>query len=169
MSDLYEFFKSMTIFTNPVWKSWLLLTKLGACITISRRSVSTKALTFWIQGKQVPEMSLRINTVCNFQTMESAVKLNRLLLKFLILCHVDIQKISLEDNQKQPPEVFCKISCSSNFTGRQLCWSLFLIKLEGWGLHFYQKEIPTQLLSCKICEICKNTYFEGHLCTTASG
>ena len=24
MSDLYEFFKSITIFTNPMWKSWLL-------------------------------------------------------------------------------------------------------------------------------------------------
>ena len=138
MSDLYNFFKSVTIFRNMMWTSWLLLTKLGACITISR-SMSTKAQTFLLQGKEIPETSLRINSVCNFQTMKSAVELKRLLLKFLILCHVDIQKISLEDNQKQPPEVFCKISCSSNFTGRQLCWSLFLIKLEGWGLHFYLK------------------------------
>ena len=115
MSDLYEFFKSMTIFTNPMWKSWLLLKKLGVCITISSRSVSTQAQTFLLQGKEIPETSLRINTVCNFQTMKSAVELNRLLLKFLITCHMDIQKISLEDNQKQPPEVFCEISCPYKF------------------------------------------------------
>ena len=74
--------------------------------------MSTKAQTFLLQGKEIPETSLRINSVCNFQTMKSAVELKRLLLKFLILCHVDIQKTSLEDNQKQPPEVFCKISCA---------------------------------------------------------
>ena len=42
--------------------------------------------------------------------MESAVELNRLLLKFLILCYVDIQESSREDNQKQLPAVFLKIS-----------------------------------------------------------
>ena len=30
------------------------------------------------------------------------------------------------------------------------------------------KESPTQLLSCEICEIVKNTYFEQHLRTTTS-
>ena len=80
MSDLYEFFKSVTIFTNLMWKSWLLLTKLGVCITINSRSVSTKkAHTFLLQGKEIPEMSLRINTVCSFQNMKSAVELNRLI------------------------------------------------------------------------------------------
>ena len=69
--------------------------------------MSTKAHTFLLQGKEFPEMSLRINTVCSFQNMKSAVELNRLLLKFQILCYVDIQKNSLEDNQKQPSEVFC--------------------------------------------------------------
>ena len=77
--------------------------------------MSTQAQTFLLQGKEIPETSLRINTICNFQTMKSAVELNRLLLKFLITCHMDIQKISLEDNQKQPPEVFCEISCPYKF------------------------------------------------------
>ena len=31
-----------------------------------------------------------------------------------------------------------------------------------------QKETPTQVFFCKICEIFKNTYFEEHLRTTAS-
>ena len=38
-----------------------------------------KAHTFLLQGKEIPEMSLRINTVCSFQNMKSAVELNRLI------------------------------------------------------------------------------------------
>ena len=45
----------------------------------------------------------------------------------------------------------------ANYTGKQLCWSLFLIKLQALGL-----------FSGEICRIFKNTYFEEHLQTTAS-
>ena len=34
---------------------------------------------------------------------------------------------------------------------------------------FLKKKTPTQVLSCEICEIFKNTFFEEHLQTTASG
>ena len=47
----------------------------------------------------------------------------------------------------------------SNFTGKHLCQSFFLIKLQSWTLQFYRKETPTQVFSCKICEIFKNTCF----------
>ena len=33
---------------------------------------------------------------------------------------------------------------------------------------FYQKVTPTQIFSCEICEIFKNTYFERHLRKTSS-
>ena len=36
------------------------------------------------------------------------------------------------------------------------------------GLHLYQKETPTKVLSCEIFEIYKNTYFEEPLRTLAS-
>ena len=36
------------------------------------------------------------------------------------------------------------------------------------GLQLYQKQTPTQVLSCEYCEIFKNTYFEEHLQTAAS-
>ena len=45
--------------------------------------------------------------------------------------------------QKQPPGVFCKKRCCknvANFTGKHLCWSLFLIKLQTFrpsGLQLY--------------------------------
>ena len=35
------------------------------------------------------------------------------------------------------------------------------------GLQLYQKEAPTQVLSCEIHEIFKNTYFEKYLRMTA--
>ena len=37
----------------------------------------------------------------------------------------------------------------ANFTGKHLCWSLFLI------------ETPTQVFSCKICEIFKNFFLQN--------
>ena len=54
-----------------------------------------------VQVKEAPRGSLRINTVCNFKAMKSVVELNRLLLKFLLLCHgVVIQKGYCGDKAK---------------------------------------------------------------------
>ena len=68
--------------------------------------------------------------------------------------------VKIRDNwQKQPPEVFCKKSVPKNFItflAKHLRWSLYLIKLQAW-------ETPTQVFSCKICEIFKNIYFDEHL------
>ena len=69
--------------------------------------------------------------------------------------------------QKQPQEVHCKKSALKNFvnlTGKQLCWSLFLIKLQTRRM--YWQETPTQVFSCEICKIFNNTYFKEHLRTT---
>ena len=38
------------------------------------------------------------------------------------------------------------------FTGKHLCWNLFLLKLQAW-------RPPTQVFSCKYCEIFKSTCF----------
>ena len=35
-------------------------------------------------------------------------------------------------------------------------------------MQLYQEETPTQVFSCEICKIFKNTYFEEHLRTAAS-
>ena len=40
--------------------------------------------------------------------------------------------------------------------------------MQPLSLQLFKKETPTQVFSCKICEIFKNTYFEEHLQTTAS-
>ena len=49
----------------------------------------------------------------------------------------------------------------TNFSGKHLCWSLFLIK--ALGLQLYEKETPIQGFSCDIYESFKNAYFEEHL------
>ena len=49
---------------------------------------------------------------------------------FLILLYFSQEP---RETQKQPPEVLCKKSVLKNFTkftGKHLCWSLFLIKLK---------------------------------------
>ena len=43
--------------------------------------------------------------------------------------------------------------------------SLFLINPEG--LQLYLKETPTQVFSCKLCDIFKNAYFEEHVRTAS--
>ena len=57
-------------------------------------------------------------------------------------------------------QIFFKIGILknfSNFTGKHLCRSFFLTKLQTWGFQLYQKETPTQVFSCKIYKIFKNT------------
>ena len=69
--------------------------------------------------------------------------------------------------QKQPPEVFYKKCALKNFaifTGKYLCQSIFLPQV----CNFINKEILAQVFSCELCEISRNTFFTGHLQTTAS-
>ena len=50
----------------------------------------------------------------------------------------------------------------TKFTGKQLCGSLFLSKVAGLrakACNFIEKETPTQMFSCEICEIFENTFF----------
>ena len=42
-----------------------------------------------------------------------------------------------------------------------------VVSLQAWN--FIKKDSNTEVFSCEIWEIIKNTYFEEHLRTTASG
>ena len=47
----------------------------------------------------------------------------------------------------------------TKFTGKHLCQGLFLTELQVSGLQLYlKKEALTQVFSCKLCEIFKNTF-----------
>ena len=57
-------------------------------------------------------------------------------------------------------QMFFKIGVLKNFgtfTAKQLCWSLFFNKVAGL------LETPTQVFSCKYCEIFKNSFSIEHL------
>ena len=71
--------------------------------------------------------------------------------------------------QKQPPDVFNKKGVLRNFvkfTGKHLCQSLFLNKVEV--LCNFIKETLAQVFSRGFCEISKNTFFTEQLWTPAS-
>ena len=51
---------------------------------------------------------------------------------------------------------------------KQLCWSLFLIKLQTFSLQVFWKGTSTQVLSCEVSKTFKSVYFEEHLQATAS-
>ena len=68
--------------------------------------------------------------------------------------------------QKQSPgmfykKVFLKILKTSQ---ENPCVEAFFNKVA-----VFKKATPTQVRSCEVCEAFKNTYFEEHLQTTASG
>ena len=46
------------------------------------------------------------------------------------------------------------------FTGKQLCWSLILTKLQACRPAILLKKRLTQVFSCEYYEIVKNAYFE---------
>ena len=47
----------------------------------------------------------------------------------------------------------------AKFTGKHLCQSLFLIKLQAKTCNFIKKETPTQVFSCEFFEISKKACF----------
>ena len=74
-----------------------------------------------------------------------------------------------EDNntiRSSHSQMFFKIGALENFAifkGKQLCRSIFLIKLQVWRPATLLKRDSTQVFSCEYCEIFKNTFFTEHL------
>ena len=59
-------------------------------------------------------------------------------------------------------QMFFKIGALKNlaiFTGKHLCWSLFLIKYLAWRPSTQTWKTPTQVFSCEYCEIFESTFF----------
>ena len=75
--------------------------------------------------------------------------------------------IECYQKKKQSPGGVLLKGVLKNFTkltGKHLCQSLFFNKVAT----FSKKETLAQVLSCKFCEIFKNTFFIEHFRTTAS-
>ena len=56
----------------------------------------------------------------------------------------------------------------ANFTEKQICWSLFLIKLQAWKTVALLKRDSNIGLFLWILQILRHAYFEAHLRTAAS-
>ena len=69
-----------------------------------------------------------------------------------------------KEHRNSRPKMFCKKGGLRNFTkftGKHLCQSLYLIKLQAWGpeaCNFTKKEALAHVLLCEICEISKSTF-----------
>ena len=74
--------------------------------------------------------------------------------------------------EKATGGVLCKkiiyIKNLAKFTGKYLCQSLFLVKLQASGLQLYSKQTLAQVFPGEFCEIFKKTNFTEHLRETAS-
>ena len=46
----------------------------------------------------------------------------------------------------------------AKFTGKHLCQSLFINKLQAKPFNFINKETQAQVFSCELCEISKNSF-----------
>ena len=63
--------------------------------------------------------------------------------------------------QKKLPEVFHKkdvLKDFAKFTRKQLCQSLFLIKLQAEACYFIKRETLAKVFPCEFCKIYKNTF-----------
>ena len=82
------------------------------------------------------------------------------------IIEVSLKKILIFfEQQKQPPEVFCKKGVLRNFvkfTGKHLRQSLRL-----QPCNFIKKEALAQVFSCEFYKISKNTFFTENIETTA--
>ena len=91
---------------------------------------------------------------------------------FLSLCLIfDIRKMSISIfhikttyRSSGSQMFFLKVILKnfSIFTRIQLCWSLPLIKLQGWRPVTLSKGDSNTGFSCEYCEIFRNTFFTAH-------
>ena len=122
-----------------------------------------------------PETKFRkseIWTVISNQMIESISFPIRTLIKLVIINTTStyIESYPLSCYKSSRWRCFVKKDFLRNFvifTGKQLRWSLFLIKLQSFGAANLLQKISTQVFSCEYCKIPKNTYFEKHPRTSA--
>ena len=83
----------------------------------------------------------------------------------IILCLLTLTILTQSPEQNSYTTPRCVLKNFTNFTGKHLYWSLFFYKVASLQACNVTKKrlLPTQVFSCEIWEILKNTYFEKHL------
>ena len=106
--------------------------------------------TFFLQVKKLINYTSRASYCKNYFVAEVTFKSIHFTPSGLNMCKLNIFRFSQGRNSRL--QMFFKIGVSknfANFTGKQLCWNLFLIKL--------------QVFSCEISENFKNNFFREHV------
>ena len=93
-------------------------------------------------------------TTYGVHTSKNKNKRKSLIINTLQLCYNRNKCLDKAHDENTMSSIFFTI-----FTGKCLCWILFLIKNFKAIL---LKKMPTQVFSCKYCGICKITCFEEH-------
>ena len=65
----------------------------------------------------------------------------------------------IEKYRSSPSQMFFKISALKNFTGKQICWNLVLLKLQTFRRASLIKRVFKKVLTCEIYEIFNKTFF----------
>ena len=81
---------------------------------------------------------------------------------YLVELRLVRHSIMVQKQFRGPSQMFLKIGVLKNFTnltGKQLCWSLFLIKSQAWSPAILLIETPTEMFSSVYCEIFKSSFF----------
>ena len=79
------------------------------------------------------------------------------------------KQYKMKNSEKQPLQMFSKelfLKIFPKYCQENTCVGVFLNKVASLKVCiFIEKETPTQLFSCKYCEILKNSSFLEHLTT----
>ena len=98
------------------------------------------------------------------------VRSSHMMLTCLSCKYSKVFKNSFFIEHLQRLQIFFKtvfLKSSANFSGKQLCWSLFLKNLQAESLQLHRKT-PTQVFSCEVCKTFKDIFCYRTPLVTAS-
>ena len=101
-----------------------------------------------------------LQKICNNKAYLNWLKFNRRRINSLtLLASCTKNKTRSRSSRWQ---IFIKVGVLKNvaiFTGKHLCWNLFLIKMQAWRSLLVKKKTPTQVFPFEYCKIFKTTFF----------
>ena len=90
---------------------------------------------------------------------------------FRLVCKLHYLQFGFQIYRISRPQMFFGTGAFKNFTiftGKRLCWSLFLIKIQASGLQFYQKKLQHRWFSVKFAKSWRASFLQN-TCVAASG
>ena len=119
-----------------------------------------------IDSSKVFVLDLRAQVGTRFRTRDADLKTKNQ------ICDSDLKPLGpcnskpLKQSKSSRSQMFFEIGCFKNFaifTGKHLCWGLFLIKLQAFRLATFSKRDSNTVVFCGYFEIFKNSFFIENL------